>query len=229
MSDWANPCNGLRWRTLANGKIEVEGKGTPMPSAALAKYLDQSWVNFSPEILAASAKRGVSPAWIVAIIATETGLWSGSRAKQSVVASSCCVGPMAIMIAPSPNYRTFGGYTSPSEMYEPAKNIDTGAAIMRSWMDKGYDLPMITARYNSGGLCCPNSPAVASAPGKRQQNAYNLCSAAISGTSYPEMAIMFNNYAVSRGIKAAAGVSMLAVGVALAGIGVATAIWIARA
>lgn len=227
--DFSNPCGGARWRTLGDGTIEVEGRGVLMPQAGFAKYVEQSWANFEPEIRAASAKRDVPTAWLLAIIATETGLWSGSRQKQAVIASDCCVGPMAVMVSPHPNYKTFGGYSSAQDMYDPAKNIDTGAAIVRSWIDKGYDLPPILARYNSGGLCCANSPAVASKPGGRVQNPYNLCSAAISGISYPEMAIMAQNYARSvLGLADGGKFPMAALGLAFAGVGVAAAVWIAR-
>lgn len=200
-----------------------------MPSQTLAQYVAQSWNNFAPEIRSAAQKRGVPEAWLVALIATETGLWSGSREKQATIGSGCCVGPMAVMISPHPNYKTFGGYSSPQDMYDPAKNIDTGAAIVRHWMDQGYDLPMITARYNSGGLCCPTSPTVATKPGGRQANQYNLCSAAIGGVSYPEIAIRCQNYARSAlGLGDAGGLGQIALSIGLAGVGIAAAIWIAR-
>lgn len=228
-SDFGNPCGGLRWRTLGDGSIEVEGRGVIMPQPGFAKYVEQSWANFAPEIRAAAKKREVPEAWLLAIIATETGLWSKSRQSQATIANECCVGPMAVMVAPHPNYKTYGGYSSAQDMYDPAKNIDTGAAIVRSWVNQGYDLPMILARYNSGGLCCTNSPQVASKPGGRVQNPYNLCSAAIQGVSYPEMAIMAQNYARGvLGVSGASALPMAALGLALAGVGVAAAVWITR-
>lgn len=224
---YVNPCGGVGWRTLSDGRIEIQGRGVLYPSDTVRKYVEQSWVNFAPEILAASAKRGVPPQWLLALITVETGLWSSSRQKQAAISSGCCVGPMAVMVAPHPNYKTYGGYSSPQEMFEPEKNIDTGAAIVRSWMDKGYDLPMITARYNSGGLCCPTSPDVPSKPGGRQSNPYKLCSASIAGVSYPELAILCQNYALLL-VGGTAATGLIAAGLALAGIGLAAAIWIAR-
>jgi hypothetical protein len=225
--EFVNPCGGVGWRTLSDGRIEIQGRGVLYPDDTVRRYVEQSWLNFGPEILAAAERRDVPPEWLLAIITVETGLWSSSRKKQSVIASDCCVGPMAIMVSPSPNYKTFGGYSSAQEMFEPAKNIDTGAAIVRFWMDKGYDLPMITARYNSGGLCCPTSPDVPSKPGGRQSNPYHLCSASIAGVSYPELAIMCNNYAVLL-LGGTAATGLIAAGIVLAGLGVAAALWLVR-
>ena len=201
---WRNPCGGVPWLEHPDGRFEVQGKGVLLPSTEVQKQVRQSWENFESEIRAAAEKRGVPFSWLLAVITVETGLWSGNKQKQSTISSGCCVGPMQVMVTDYPNYK-IGGYSSPADMLEPAKNIDTGAAIMRGWMDKDYDLPMILARYNSGGLCCANSPAVATKPGGRVQNAYNLCSAAIAGVSYPELALASNNYALDMGAGAGSG------------------------
>lgn len=203
MADFRNPCGGTRWRDNPDGTIEIEGRGVEQLDPANAKYAAQSWKNFEPEIRAAAAKRGVPLSWILAIMTTETGLWSGSREHQAAIASSCCGGPMAVML--DVQHAKMGGYTTAAELMDPAKNIDTGAAIIRYFVDQGLDLPAITARYNSGGLCCPNSPQ--SAPsGHRVWNEFLLCSAAIAGTPYPLYAIRANNTAVlALGIGAQAG------------------------
>lgn len=193
VADFRNPCGGTRWRENPDGTIEIEGRGVEELDPANAKYVAQSWRNFEPEIRAAAEKRGVPPNWILAIMTTETGLWSSSREKQASIASSCCGGPMAVMLDAA--HARIGGYASAGELMDPAKNIDTGAAIIRSYVDKGLDLPAITARYNSGGLCCPTSPQ--SAPsGDRVWNEFLLCSAAIAGIPYPLFAIRANNTAV---------------------------------
>jgi hypothetical protein len=204
---WTNPCGGLRWRTLSDGAIEVERLGVVMPPPGEGKYsyrtyVKNSWRNFEPEIRRAAKKHGVPLTWILAITATETGINSSTRRKQSGVdkgircPSVCCYGPMAVMVCPYPNHKTFGGYARAEDMLDPWRAIDTGTAIMKHWMKKGYELPSISARYNSGGHCCRNSPAVASKPGGRQQNEFNLCSAKIAGTSYPMMSTFMNNYAI---------------------------------
>lgn len=199
---WTNPCGGVRWRNLADGTIEIEGQGVVMPPPgegpySLRTYVRNSWRNFETEIKRAASKHGVPANWIVAIIATETGLYSGSREKQLRAESYCCRGPMAVMWTPHPNHTTFGGYTDPTALYEAWPAIDTGTAIMKHYMVKqGLDLPQISARYNSGGLCCKTSPAVPSKPGGRVQNEFNLCSAKIADISYPMMSTMMNNFAV---------------------------------
>lgn len=212
-TEWHNPCFGKRWRSLANGTIEFEGQGVvTLPAgegpSRYRRFVRNTWRNFRPEIERAARKRGVPVNWVLAIAATETGIASGSRERQSGLLSTrpaqgcgppvtkCCYGPMAIMVCPSPNHRTFGGYERREDMLDPEKNIDTGAAILRHFMDQGLDLPAISARYNAGGLCCPNSPLTPSKPGGRVKNAFNLCSAAIAGTSYPMLSSMMNNFAV---------------------------------
>lgn len=193
-----NPCGGTAWSTLANGQISVAGRGVLLPAPAFALDVVRTWQNFSAEFQAAAKKRAVPLSWLVAICSVETGLWSKDRATQASQSSSCCVGPMAIMVT-IPNYK-LGGYSSADEMWDPAKNIDTGAAIVAAWMKKGYDLPAIAAAYNAGSVCCPNSPTVAASPGGRQQNEFNLCSASPGGVSYPELAIQANNYAIAGGV-----------------------------
>lgn len=215
---WHNPCGGVRWRTLRDGRIEVEDRGVLYATGegpySFRTYVHNSWRNFRPEILAASKKRGVPVSWILALIATETGLWSNKRERQARISNYCCRGPMAVMVSPYPNHKTFGGYPRADDMLDPAKNIDTGAAIMAYHARKGLDLPAIAARYNSGGLCCRSSPTVPSKPGGRVQNVYNLCSAKIpstaTGQSYPEKAIRGNNTAIAElDVNATAGSTLL--------------------
>lgn len=221
MTAFHNPCGGVGWRTLSNGQIEVEGRGVPLASGQFATYVRQSWTNFAPEILAAAHQRHVPVSWVLAIVSVETGLWSGSRDKQAAARSSCCVGPAAVMLS---NYK-LGGYASSQALYDPAANIDTGAAILRLWLQKGYDLPAVAARYNSGGLCCPTAPATASS-GARVRNEFSLCSAAIAGVSYPMMAIQANNYALASGLVPTQSslLKVLGVGLGILGVGAAVAI-----
>jgi len=206
---WTNPCGGTQWRTLSDGRIEVEGAGvlTFAPGSAFEKYLKQSWANFEPEIRAASAKRGVTPNAIVAVMTTETGLWSSSRARQMSQCSSCCCGPMAVWSTPGRGFWPANyGYTPDQIVHDPMANIDAGAALIRKGYDQGYQLPHIVAAYNSGSYkCCPTSPDVPNSPGGRQKNPFNLCSASPGGISYPEMVIRGNNTALALGIGGSAG------------------------
>jgi hypothetical protein len=232
VSDWVNPCGGLRWRTLGDGTIEVEGQGaiTFEPGSLLEKYVRQSWENFGPEIEAASANRGVPISAIVGVMVTESGLWSSSRTRQASQCSFCCCGPMAVWAIPQGFWPSKYGYTPDQIKNDPTANIDAGAALMREGYNKGYELPQIAAAYNSGSYgCCPLSPDVPYKPGGRQSNLFKLCSASPGGISYPEMAVRGNNSAIALGI----GVSRvsragLGIGLALAGVGVAVAISLSR-
>ncbi len=199
MADFRNPCGGTRWADLPDGAIEIEGRGVELLDPANEKYARQSWANFAPEIQAASGRRGVPVPWILALMTAETGLWSSSREKQAAtkacVGSSCYVGPMAVGLS---NYH-YGGYSSPDDMYDPEKNIDTGAAIVASYMKQGHDLPEITSLYNCGpqhGPCRPNAPDTPAYQGGMQRNEFLLCGAAMGGIPYPLFVIRANNTAV---------------------------------
>lgn len=211
LDDFHNECGGVGYRNLSDGTIEIEGSGVVLPPPgegqwSLRTYARNTWRNFESEIRAAARAHDIPVSWVLAIAATETGIASESREKQSgqlglhpddgCAQGKCCYGVMQIMVCPHPNHRTYGGYERRDDMLDPAKNIDTGAAIMRHFVDQGLDLPAISARYNSGGLCCPYSPTTASGPGGRQRNEFLMCSADIAGTSYPMMTTMMNNFAV---------------------------------
>lgn len=228
-SDWTNPCGGLKWRTLSDGRIEVEDLGAPTfdPGSLLEKYVRQSWANFEPEIRAASAKRGIPINYIVAVMTTETGLWSSSRARQMSQCSFCCCGPMAVWSTPGRGFWPANyGYTPDQIVNDPAANVDAGAALMRQGFDAGHDLPVVVAAYNSGSYgCCPLSPDVPYKPGGRQSNPFKLCSASPGGISYPEMAIRANNTALALGIGGSkVSRAAIGIGLAIAGIGAAVAI-----
>lgn len=208
---WTNPCGGTRWRELPSGQIEVENAGIVELPPAFEKHLLACWKNFSPEILAASKKRGVPARYLLAIMNIETGLWAPrGREYQASMDSGCCVGPMAIMVrGPYGNVAAQYGFTVDQIVHDPSANIDAGAAIVRTKLNSGLSMPHVAAAYNSGtSKCCTNSPATPSKPGGRVQNALNLCSASVSGMSYPELAIRGNNTALRLGLVPKSGSSL---------------------
>ena len=232
--EWQNPCGGLRWRTLSNGAIEVEGQGTPVPPPGVSRYTFRnyvlsSWQNLGPEIQRAASKWQIPAPWILALISIESGIRAPlGRDAQASTRNYCCWGPMAVMVTPYANYKQ-AGYSSAEEMLDPWKGVDAGVAIMADFHADGYDLPLIAARYNSGGVCYPNSPAVPSKPGGRELNEFKLCSADAGGVSYPMLAIQANNMAVLElGLGATGAAWKKGLGIALLGLGVAAAIFVRK-
>jgi len=139
---------------LPDGLIDVEGEGTPAfePGSVQFQQLAQTWANWSGLILDASARYGIPPAWILAIMTVETGLWSDDPADQATkVSYAGARGLMQIMPATA---RLFNA--DPADMFEPAANIDVGTRLLVELRDRrNGQLPEMAAGYNSGSICSP--------------------------------------------------------------------------
>jgi len=174
-----NSCGGLRWDMQPDGLIAVEGQGTPFfdPGSLRYRQMEQTWANWGSLILGAASAHGVPPAWILAIATEETGLWSGNPDEQaSKVSGAGARGVMQIMPATA---RGFGA--DPDQMYDPASNIDVGAALLAKLAKlRGGQLPEMAAAYNSGSVCAPG------------RNQWNLAMA----DDYAGNVIRWNNSAV---------------------------------
>ncbi len=182
---WVNPCGGKRWRTLSDGRIEVEGEAGPrayQPGSPQFEQMMESWENWSPYIKSASSRHGVPVSWIVALMAMETGPWADEQARQAgIVSYAGAIGPMQVM----PATGAMLGFTT-AQLYEPRFNVQAGAGAMRYWMDRGASsLPEVSARYNSGRLCGRRSNCALS-------NEWSLCVA----SNYPRKTILWNNAAI---------------------------------
>lgn len=154
MSEWTNPCGGKRWRTLSDGRIEVEGEGVPSypPGSPQYAYMTCCWQRWGGLIRGAAAKYGVPVSWIVAIMSQETGLWcpKGGLTQEAIVSGDGGYGLMQIQNSTAPSC---GG--TPRDMLEPARNIDCGAQVLQRQMKRyGRDLPAVAAAYNAGSVRC---------------------------------------------------------------------------
>jgi soluble lytic murein transglycosylase-like protein len=174
-----NSCGGLRWDMLPDGTVAVDGQGVPVFDQGSLRYrqMEQTWANWGSLILDAASAHGVPPAWILAIATEETGLWSGNPDEQaSKVSGAGARGVMQIMPATA---RGFGA--DPDQMYDPAANIDVGAALLAKLAKlRGGQLPEMAAAYNSGSVCAPG------------RNRWNLAMA----DDYAGNVIRWNNSAV---------------------------------
>lgn len=215
IGSWVNPCGGVRWRELSDGRIEVEGHGVPNwpVGSAQRKYLTQTWLNWRAHFEAASRKHGLPAHWLAAIATMETGLWSGNPAKQASITSEDGYGSVGVM-QPLAMVATLYGY-KPDDRYDPAKNIDMCTRLLvANLKTKNGQLgrfPVIAAMFNggaSGGGCNPGN------------DIYNLKGYRAPGwpsAVYAGNSIRYNNAAVELGIGRGASSTSAAV-YALGGI-----------
>ncbi len=208
VSQWVNPCGGLLWRTLGDGRIEVQGQGMPSwaPSSAQRKYLVQTWQNWKPIFQATAQRYGLPASWLVAIATMESGLWSGNPTQQATIGSfDGSIGIMQPLTLVSSMY----GYSS-ADRADPAKNIDMGSHLIAdNAKTKNGQLggfPVVAAMFNGGsgsGGCNPGN------------DVFNLKGYHGPGGSWPTAvyasnAIRYQNTAVEVGIGGgAAGVGTL--------------------
>lgn len=167
-----NPCGGVDWRWLDDGRVEVGGVvQATSPGDPFFEGLAASWESWRSEILAAAERWGLPPEWILALMAVETGAWADDPERQASIGSSAgAVGLMQIM----PSTARYLGYDA-DDRYDPALNVLMGAKLFRELVDRHGDAVAATAPYNSGRLCCPG------------RNAFNLCTDSVAGVPYPAL------------------------------------------
>ena len=177
---FTNACGGLRWDMRPDGLIEVEGAGVPVfePGSVEFGQMAASWENWSGLILDAASRYGLPPAWILAIMTEETGLWSDDPADQaSKVSYAGARGLMQVM----PSTARMLGFDADA-MFDPATNIDAGSKLLAELATRrGGELPEMAAAYNSGSVCSPG------------KNRWNLAMA----DDYAGNVIRWNNSAVT--------------------------------
>jgi hypothetical protein len=156
---WVAPCRGAGWRTLPDGRIELEGLGVPShaPGTAIHKYVLQTWANWKPQFRSAAARFGIPAAWLLALATVETGLWSGNPEKQRTIHSAepwlaesqRSIGIMQPITLVTKQY----GYTS-EDRYDPQKNIDLAARILVDHLKRTQaGFPAVATMFNAGHLC----------------------------------------------------------------------------
>lgn len=222
MAEYTNPCGGVKWRTLSDGRIELEDGTTPAfgLTSAEAKQLLLTWQNWSSEFRGASERLGLPVEWLVAIAAMETGGYAANKEKQRTIGSFD--GSIGIM-QPLALVAHMFGYTS-EDRYDAYKNIDMSSRLLRSnalTKNGAHGFPVVAAMFNGGqgnGGCNTGN------------DKFNLKGTSLRKTRYATDAIKYLNTAIEAGWMATTGLPVAAIGIglALAGIGAATALWIAR-
>jgi soluble lytic murein transglycosylase-like protein len=203
--DFTNPCGGVRWKIDDDGMIEVEGQGYPSvdPSSAAYQQMVQTWQNFGELFQASASTYGLPVQWVLAVATMETGFLSADITKQAqAVSPAGAIGVMQIM----PFNATTYGLSDPSELYDPASNIDVGVHLL-SVLNQNASaggLPGIAALYNSGKLCTTDT----------SRNQFML----LEDSDYSEHVIEWNNTALQTGLVSSISTTSYAVlGAALGG------------
>lgn len=196
--DFTNPCGGVRWKIDDDGMIEVEGQGYPTvaPGSTAYQYMVQTWQNFGDLFQRSASTYGLPVQWVLAVATMETGFLSADAAKQAGAVSP--VGAIGVMQIMPFNAKTFG-LSDPSELYDPAANIDVGVHLLSKLNQNANagGLPGIAALYNSGKLCTTDS----------SRNQFML----LEDSNYSEHVIEWNNAALQNGIVSSLSPTSLAV------------------
>lgn len=218
--DWVvNPCGGVPWRTLADGKVEIQGLGVPeyAPTSSQAKMLLQTWANWKPLFQAAAKRYGIPARWIAATATMETGGWAVHPDQQRTITSSDGFLSVGIM-QPIASVATMYGY-DPAERTDPAKNVDMGSHLLADNTKRAGVLGAVAmASYYNAGHLCPNANNLAN-------GCYDATLNMAGCGHYPLTFTRYNNLAVTLGIvdtqpsgvlgtlaPAAAGIALVALG-----------------
>ncbi len=161
---FVNPCGGMRWRTLEDGRIELEDGTIPAfsPDSESFKNLALTWQNWEDEFREAAAVTGVPEAWLLAIANNETGFLARTPDKQRTVLSSDGFGSIGIMQPLAQNAREFGYH--PDDRYDAYLNIEMGGKELRRGAERpngaAGGFPVVAAMFNGGpgsGGCKPGN------------------------------------------------------------------------
>jgi len=215
--EWVNPCGGMRWTTLADGRIQLENGTIPAwaPGSNEERIVQLTWQNWGPEFRSASSEFGVPLGWLVAIATSETGFVASNKEHQRTIVSSDGFSSVGIM-QPIPSTTKAYGY-SLEDRYDPQKNINIGAEVLLDDAETANGrvggFPVVAAMYNggSGGGGCRTGNDVFNLKGYRGE--------------YATRAIKNLNTAIGFLPR---GFSKAAIGIGIAGVGLAAAALLLR-
>ena len=141
-----------RWRTLSDGRIEIEGLGAP--KRGWPKRVD-SW---NALITSMSDKYGVPAAWIATIMALESGGRPDVCYRPGGAKSPCSTkdGAGLMAITEGAAFGTTGQHITLQQlMDDPALSVDIGTQIIAKNADEyGADIVKIGVAYNAGSIQC---------------------------------------------------------------------------
>lgn len=172
LDTWHNYQDGtIFWRVTANG-VEIKGKGL-VSTAHYTRQVERIWQTYGDLIRAASEKHGMPAAVIVATISTESSgdpdayryepefynryikgnpEWRQNPYYDEPERISASYGLMQILYTTA---YSVGFAGRPEDLYDPAANLDAGAAYIASPAQQtshGWDPPKIACAYNAGSV-----------------------------------------------------------------------------
>jgi hypothetical protein len=210
---YINPCGGRKWRTLEDGRIEIEGQGVPMYELGSGSFenVRRTWENWKSEFRSSARRLDVPLGWLVAIAAAETGFVSEDKELQARIVSADGYASVGIM-QPLASVAIQHGYKA-TDRYDPQLNIDIGAKVLLANAKSKLGpagFPVIAAMYNAGHACNPGN------------DQFNL--AGYKG-KYASTAIRGLNTAITHlDLSAVSWPLILGVGLGIAGVAAAGAI-----
>lgn len=156
----AGPSGPVAWRTLPDGRIEVDGEGIVLPRSAAHEQRIQrvaaKWADLARE---QSARTGVPASWILAIVDAE------SSGDPSVVSPVGAVGLMQIM----PSW--WRGNTA-EQMKDARTNATIGTDLLADIARRpgvAWELPKAASVYNCG------SDKASGEPRSRPDTRWGMC------------------------------------------------------
>lgn len=243
-TSFTSKCPGaIQWRTLSDGKIEVEGLGVPY--ADVGGYhgdgavIRQVWDKYKDFILRASERSGIPARWILALIIIE------SRGVNHGVNSAGAGGMMGMMLQATGIGLKKVGINRPAtsaDVADPEMNILAGAGFMRHQADTfGWELPIIAVSHNAGSpKCSPTTRCKSTIDGAWTFDGTNFpnsmgmvedCTTfkgTVRGSAYALRAVKVNNSAVQMGIGSDGfwlSQDVMLVGVSVASLAVITSVF----
>ncbi|GAK52515.1 hypothetical protein U14_03766 [Candidatus Moduliflexus flocculans] len=172
-SAWHNYGDGKIWWRLTKQGVEIKGKGL-IKEDKYTKRAADIWRKYEPMITTASKKYGVPIPAIIATISTESSgnpkayryeplfytryikdqkEWKESPYHDYPRRIAASYGLVQIMYTTAYNSAGFRG--KPEDLYDPAANINAGAAYIASAYQvkqHGWDPPKIACAYNAGSV-----------------------------------------------------------------------------
>lgn len=154
ISELVNPCGGMRWQTLSDGRIQLEGGSIPEfdPNSPTFENLRLTWQNWTDEFRAASKITGIPIGWLVAIANNETGFLASNPERQRTEPSADGYGSIGIMQPLAMNARELGYH--PDDRYDARLNIEMGAKELLRGSERpngaAGGFPVVAAMFNGG-------------------------------------------------------------------------------
>lgn len=192
-----NKCGGVRFRTLPNSLIEIEGSGIPryVKGSPEYEYLVRTWKNWEPLIRKHAGKTGIPVSNLLAIAAKETGLWSKNKKEQASMGSPAgAQGVMQVMPCSVFEGGRFRDLVCGRDHLDPDVSFNMGSVLLRAHLDAYGNFPAAASAYNAGGLKCYEGATSNTGVFANQFNWHNE-------HDYATKALTYNNTAVEMGVN----------------------------